>query len=103
MYSRAHGSSWHGFDGTGATASGTRCSWFEMGKDSTSSHMRHIEIKYFYARDIREAGQLTMIKIDTKEQIADLLSKALPIAQFIVLRDRMVQSASQLPSGNFVV
>ena len=67
-----------------------------VNSDASSARLRHLEIKWFFARELREAGVLRMVKIDTAEQIADHLSKALPVAGFKKHRDSLVTTKERL-------
>lgn len=50
---------------------------------------KHIETRYLYTRDIVEKGRVKVDYCNTKEMIADLLTKALPVGQFQILREKM--------------
>lgn len=47
---------------------------------------KHIDTKYHKTRDAQHAGELSITYIPTADQLADLLTKALPRDQFIRLR-----------------
>ncbi|XP_071653225.1 uncharacterized protein [Temnothorax longispinosus] len=48
--------------------------------------LKHIDIKYNFIRDLKENNVIDVIYLSTKEQIADILTKALPYEQFNKLR-----------------
>ena len=48
--------------------------------------IKHIEIKYYFFRDFVEQCKINIFKIDTKQQIADLLTKTLPRDNFRKLK-----------------
>ena len=39
---------------------------------------KHIEVKYFFVRDIYEQGKITVKYVDSDNQLADILTKPLP-------------------------
>ena len=41
---------------------------------------KHIEIKYHYAREKVESGDIAVTSIDTKDNVADLCTKAVSVA-----------------------
>ena len=71
-----------------------------INSDASSARLRHLELKWFFARELREAGVLTMVKIDTAEQVADHLSKALPVSGFRRHRDALVTTRARLVQAN---
>ena len=50
---------------------------------------KHIETRYLFTRDLVEAERISVTYCHTKEMIADLLTKALPLEQFEKLREKM--------------
>ena len=50
---------------------------------------KHIDIKFHYIRDCMDAGKVQIDHVGTKDQLADLLTKALGRVQFIELRQRL--------------
>jgi Reverse transcriptase (RNA-dependent DNA polymerase) len=50
---------------------------------------KHIEIRNFYARELQEAGKISIKYTRTSEMIGDILTKALPEKQFIYLRKKL--------------
>ena len=50
---------------------------------------KHIDIKFHYVRDCMEAGKVQIDHVGTKDQLADLLTKALGRVQFIELWQRL--------------
>jgi hypothetical protein len=57
--------------------------------DTQSSRSRHMDVKYHYARELVAAGIIKLEYINTKEMMADILTKPLPRDQFIYLRDML--------------
>jgi hypothetical protein len=47
-------------------------------KNVSQSRFRHIKIKYHYIRQLISEGWCKLIKIGTKDQVADLATKILP-------------------------
>ena len=52
--------------------------------------MKHIDIKYHRLKEFVTDGSCKLIYVPTDRQIADLLTKSLPKADFIKYRDCMV-------------
>jgi hypothetical protein len=50
---------------------------------------KHIGIKFHYVRDCMEAGIVKIDYVGTKDQLADLLTKAPGKVQYIELRQRL--------------
>lgn len=48
--------------------------------------LKHIDIKYNFIRDLKENNIIDVIYLNTKKQIADILTKSLPYEQFSKLR-----------------
>jgi hypothetical protein len=48
-----------------------------------SSGSRNIDVKYFAVRESVRDGEIEVVKIGTKEQLADPLTKALPVIEFV--------------------
>ena len=53
------------------------------------SKTKHIPIKYHYLRELVSQKTMRLEYIDTKEQIADIFTKALPKEAFERLRQKM--------------
>lgn len=51
--------------------------------------MKHISIKYHFVRDCVEKGWVTLEYCPTKNQVADILTKAIPKEQFKALRSKL--------------
>ena len=58
--------------------------------DATTARLRHIEIKWFFVRQLREQGLVRMKKIHTDGNVSDHLTKALAAPKFCKPRDMMV-------------
>ena len=48
-----------------------------------SSGSKNIDVKYFAVRESVRDGEIEVVKIGTKDQLADPLTKALPVSTFI--------------------
>eukprot|EP00253_Pinus_taeda_P024469 PITA_24469 len=59
---------------------------------------KHIEIKYHFIRDYVQKGVVKLEYIPTDEQVADILTKALPRGKHFYFRDKMGVSSSPLGS-----
>ena len=60
---------------------------------SSSSRMRHTEIKYFYCRELVTNGIIAMRKVAGEQNPSDLLTKALPAPKFRRFAAQLVTSA----------
>ena len=54
------------------------------------SRSRHIHLSYHALRQRQAHGHIILCKVGTHDQVADLLTKALPRQQFEILRAHMV-------------
>lgn len=50
---------------------------------------KHINVKYHYIRECIEEGRVDVESVDTKSQMADILTKALGRDQFVKLRSKI--------------
>jgi hypothetical protein len=50
---------------------------------------KHIEIRYHYIHDMMQRGALKLQYINTDEQVADMLTKALSRIKFEYFRDKL--------------
>jgi len=53
------------------------------------SRMKHISLDYHFVREQVQAGKFQVSHISTKDQLADIMTKPLPIAMFEDLRDKI--------------
>jgi hypothetical protein len=53
------------------------------------SRTKHIEIRHHFIRDHVEKGDIELIHVDTKNQIADIFTKPLPTEQHRELRFKL--------------
>ena len=53
------------------------------------SRTKHIEIRHHFIRDHVEKGDIELIHIDTKNQIADIFTKPLSTQQYLELRFKL--------------
>jgi hypothetical protein len=64
----------------------TGCLELAMNPEQFRPHTKHIGIKWHHFRDAVANGSVEVVKIDTKFQLADPLTKPLPRVQFETLR-----------------
>ena len=50
---------------------------------------KHIEIRYFYIRDMVQKGSIKLQYVSTDEQVADALTKPLSRVKFEYFRDKL--------------
>ncbi|XP_031131676.1 uncharacterized protein LOC116033060 [Ipomoea triloba] len=50
---------------------------------------KHVEIDYHFVRDKVDSGEIQVNFISTKDQLADIFTKALPGLKFVFLRDKL--------------
>ena len=53
------------------------------------SRTKHIDIRYHFIRDLVESGSIVLKRCGTNEQVADILTKALPVAKHGYFRLQM--------------
>lgn len=58
--------------------------------DRHHKRTKHIHVRYRWLKQVTEQGELALVKTPTTEQLADLLTKALPPAQFLYLRAKLM-------------
>ena len=51
--------------------------------------MKHLDLRFFWLRDVVEAGTIQPLKIAGTEQPADCLTKALPLPLIRIARERL--------------
>lgn len=54
-----------------------------------SSASTNIDVKYFAVRESVREGEIEVVKIGTKEQLVDPLTKALPVSEFMKHAENM--------------
>ena len=59
--------------------------------------LKHIEIWYFYIRDLVQKGVVKLECVGTDEQVADLLTKPLSRVKFEYFRDKLDVVQKDLP------
>ena len=57
----------------------------------------HIEIRYFYIRDMMQKGAIKIQHVSTDEQVADMLTKPLSWVKFEYFRDKLGVVQKDLP------
>ena len=57
---------------------------------------KHIDVRSCFVRQWVEHGELRLESVDTKEQLADIFTKALDVKQFQFLRDHLVRVRSSV-------
>ena len=60
------------------------------------SRTKHIDVRACFVRQWVDYGELVLESIDTKEQLADVFTKALDTKQFQFLRDHLVRPRSSV-------
>ena len=58
---------------------------------------KHIEIRYFYIRDMMQKGAIKLQYVSTDEQVADILTKPLSRVKFEHFRDKLGVVQKDLP------
>ena len=57
---------------------------------------KHIDVRSCFVRQWVDHGELKLESIDTKDQLADVFTKALDTKQFQFLRDHLVRARSSV-------
>jgi hypothetical protein len=57
------------------------------GHTDTDEKMKHLPVKYHYIKEQQREGQIRLVPISSKLNIADVMTKPLPSSQFELLRD----------------
>jgi histone deacetylase 1/2 len=60
---------------------------------STAPKTRHIHLRYFFAKDRVDAGEIVIRHMRTGDMVSDILTKPLQGAQFLELRDKLLGTA----------
>ena len=50
---------------------------------------KHVDVRYHYIREKYASGDIAVYYVTSKEQIADILTKAIPCTQFEILRNML--------------
>ena len=53
------------------------------------SKTKHIDIKHHFISDLIQRGEISVNYVCSKDQIADIFTKALPLDQFVYLRNKL--------------
>ena len=59
--------------------------------------LKHIEIQYFYIRDMIQKGAIKLQYVSTDEQVVDVLTKLLSRIKFEYFRDKLGVVRKDLP------
>ena len=54
------------------------------------SKARHVKVDFHYVRELVQQKEVAFYYVPTAQMVADIMTKALPIAQFEILRDRLL-------------
>ena len=61
------------------------------------SSLKHIEIQYFYIRDMVQKGAIKLQYVSTDEQVVDVLTKPLSRVKFEYFHDKLGVVIKDLP------
>lgn len=64
-----------------------------MSKNPETKRTKHMDIRFHYLRDCVENGVVQLQHIPTRDQIADIFTKALPRPQFEALRSKLMSGS----------
>lgn len=56
------------------------------------SKARHVKVDFHYVRELVQLKEVAFYYVPTTEMVADIMTKALPFAQFELLRDRLLNN-----------
>ena len=57
-----------------------------MGEEKETSRLKHIDIKFRFVQDLIQRGIIKLKYIPTTEQVADIMTKGLPVKPFVLHR-----------------
>lgn len=60
-------------------------------RDGITARTKHIEVKWYYIRDLQKDGIVNISKKHTDENVADIYTKRLSVEKFEIFRDELVQ------------
>lgn len=60
------------------------------GPRGTHQRTKHLDVRFFYARDLEAEGDIKLEWLSTKHMVADLLTKPLQGALFTTLTDKLM-------------
>ena len=55
-----------------------------------SDKSKHIDIAYHHVRDLVETGKINLLHVPSKDNLANINTKALPSPQFLYLREQVL-------------
>jgi hypothetical protein len=64
-------------------------------REGISSRTKHIELRFYYLRDLETEGVTAITYCPTEHQLADILTKNTPETTFTPLRDQLIRVAPQ--------
>jgi hypothetical protein len=60
--------------------------------NNNKERTRHIDLRYFWLRDRIKSGEIIITYKQTKEMIADILTKSIQGKQFTYLREKLLNT-----------
>ena len=57
-----------------------------------SDKSKHIDVAYYYLRDLVEEGKLGVIHVSSEQNLADICTKGMPGPRFTYLNDKIIYS-----------
>jgi ethanolamine utilization protein EutA (predicted chaperonin) len=54
------------------------------------SELKHVALKEFFVRERQESGDISVVKVNTEDNLSDIFTKPLPQSIFFKLRDKLL-------------